>query len=236
MIGDNATKVAWIKDKIETVTIPTNGWYNNFTHWHTADLVLMDEFYAALQETNTANNCWFAGMSEASEYRWFLDMITSTTAGMIDSSCIVSVTIDNVHNLPINHIVTPISVEIDLSSTVLSGKNITSNKGGVLSLGADKYIVEVNASDLVIEITEGIQDYFDVVNPVMLSSTLDGSDLTITTDQKTVITLFSDQIGTVVNRTYSLDTSNVISGVASGTYYVGIMNNTNKTIIEEITI
>jgi hypothetical protein len=236
MVGDDATKVSWIKDKIETVTIPTNGWFNNFTHWHTADLGLMELFYTALQETDSLNNCWFAGMSEASEYRWFLDMITGTTAGFIGSSCFVTVSINNVHNLPISHIITPISVELDLTGTSLDGKDIKSNKGGIVSLGSNKYIVEVNATDLVIEVTEGVQEYYELVNPTLLSSNLVVNDLTITTDQNTVLTLFSDEIGTVIERKYNKDNSHVFSGIVSGTYYLGIMNNTNSTIIETIIV
>ena len=105
----------------------------------------------------------------------------------------------------------------------------------MVKLGDNKWIVDV-AINRPTRITAGTPNYYDLEKPSVLSSVLVGSDLTITTDQETRVTLFSDEVGTVIERKYVDNTTHVFTGITTGTYYLGVMNNTNRTIAETITV
>jgi len=232
--GDNSTRVAWIKDKIDNVTSISGGWFRNFTHFWSADMSLMEAFYTML---GTYDNAWFCGMSEAVDYRWIFDMVTKIDFLQIDNNTLVSsVVVNNKYGLNLNYINDKtISCEIDLTGTLQQGLDIQTDVGKVVKLGDDKWIVDV-AINRPTKITAGTPNYYDLDKPSVLSSVLVGSDLTITTDQETRVTLFSDEVGTVIERKYIDNNTHVFTGITTGTYYLGVMNNTNRTIVETITI
>lgn len=237
MSGTFPERVIWISDKITTVSIPGGGWFRNFTHWHTATVSDMELLYIELKNISDTEveEAWFAGVSEATEYSWFRNMVTGINAVQSGANVTVTVTIDNVFNLDLTHIITPISIEVDLSKTVLTGLDIVSDVGRVRSLGNDIYIVDVYADSLETVLTFGTADYISLDYPAVTLQTFNSGTLIINTDLLTVATLFSDQNGTVVERKNSNATAHTFNGLASGTtFYLAIMTRENKSIIKTI--
>tara|TARA_R110002020_G_scaffold93467_2_gene225497 strand:+ start:2751 stop:4217 length:1467 start_codon:yes stop_codon:yes gene_type:complete len=232
MTGSITERVDWIKDKISTETIPNGGFYRNFTHWHSALMSDMEALYIGLEDVSD-DDCWFSGMSECIEYSVFKNAITSFNAIVVGDSIQVYVRVDDTD---LTTIVTPVNIEVDVTGTPLEGVDIVSSVGEILSLGSNRYLIEVFATNKTTTISEGVQYYLDTVKPSVLTSGLDGSDLTVTTDQETKMTLFSDESGTVIERKYNNDTTHVFNSISSGTYYLGVINNTNRSIIETIIV
>lgn len=226
-----------VETNLNTKTIPDQGWYRNFTHWHSASMSDMETFLIMIKSVVDANpSCWVAGMGEAVEYRWFRNMITGIEITNGSSDVTVNVTIENALDIPLDNIITPISIELNLIGTSLESKDITSDNGRVRSMGNNIFIIDVFVDSLETILTEDLTpDYYNFDDPVIIGNVYGSGTLTIDTDVLTVATLFIDTVGTVVERKLSDATQHVFTSLSgSTTYYLALMTRETKSIIETI--
>lgn len=156
-IGVSKTSaILYIQDQLSKCMVK-NGWYRDFCHWHSCrnenEMETIDEFLQLFRSTVGESFVWTCSNGEALEYLFVRDLCDSITAYEKNGEVIVLAdTIDRYKgtksynfplDVPLETIHTPLSVEIDLSGTSLSGKAIKCNTGKVRSMGNDRYIIEI---------------------------------------------------------------------------------------------
>lgn len=137
--------------------ITQSGWFRDFFHWHSLRnknvLPNLDEFLQIFRTAVTGNFVWTCSNGEAIEYMFVRELCESLTAFEKNGEVVVIAdTVDKFKGLnyfnypgdvPLETMHIPLSVEIDLSSTSLAGQSIVVSSGKVVSLGANKYIIEI---------------------------------------------------------------------------------------------
>lgn len=243
-----------IRDKI-LEAYNNRGAYTDFSHHHSAgsNEMLEDLFKTIgtyLDSTDYRKDCWIAGFGELAEYFWFRQLtkravltdigtklqltlewndLSTTTNGLSDS-------------ILLNMLKTPLSIEIDLTGTFLEGKSIKSNKGKMINLGGNKYIVELYFSDLYagmkcLTLEEGQGDFYDTaVLSAYYSKT--GSSVTVTANKNVRAVLMStpDTIYNITASLYSNEQNKNHSFPLDNTKvsYIGIVDELGNTKLIDI--
>lgn len=196
---DNGKNLVYCQSQIDA-TILNRGWYNDFIHYHSAfnagTFDDVEEFYQMINEATANDFVWKCGYEEAMEYMWLRESIEIVVGNYKNGKARVYLRVSEVLEGMYNLISTPISVEIDLGETPLSGKDVKSNYGQILSLGADKYVIDVPLNKLrdgvfsfIVEEAES-QDYLNFAIPEG-SMSINENTVTVTTDLPTRAVLFT---------------------------------------------
>lgn len=139
--------------------IANGGWISDFCHAHTVwdadDLSFYDTFWSRVDTEIGNANVWRAGNNEVNEYYVLANSIAEI-GSYVDgnkayiairfSDMFIGTSTNGISNIiDPTKIETPISIEIDLTGTVLAGKNLKSAQATVLrNLGANKWIANVS--------------------------------------------------------------------------------------------
>lgn len=205
--GKNQTEVLTYEKNGIVNALDLAGWFRIFIHFHSMQAngtlsyfdTLYNNFYQAVGDAFV----WKCSVGEAMEYMFLREITDRVVANEINGKVFVTADlVDKFKNLetggysqklPLDRLNIPLSVEIDLSNTALSGKAIKASSGKVVSLGSNVYIVEIpfnhkeGFSGIVIE--EGPDGIYNTSIPT--ASALDNGDvLTVTSDMPTKCVLF----------------------------------------------
>ncbi|WP_215225849.1 hypothetical protein [Echinicola shivajiensis] len=241
-------------------TLVNNGWFRDFTHFHSAysfgNLESLDEFMQIVKTSVGADFAWYCSNGEALEYMYLRELCNRVTAQEKDGKVTVILDVDDDFKdmmvdgislaTPLDGINTPLSIQVDLSGTSLSGKSIITTNGKPISLGSDNYIVEVPfksavegfAALVIEEDLEGI-GYLDFTPPV-ITTTIDGEFIEISTDQLTKCAVFQAPLGgelkdvQIYNRSNKLGTIHNFHVESGYEYWVGAINEAGQSSLLKI--
>lgn len=180
-------------------TILNGGWYTDFIHYHQAysdgTFDSVDDFFGFLNDTIGSNFVWRGGFEEAMEYMFLRESIETTVGYEKDGKVTVFMQVSDLLAGKYDKIQTPISIEVDLSSTSLSGKSIKCRSGTIRSIGGDLYIIETRLMNLIDGIYSFIIEESDTADYIDLSLPSATSDVTsnvlnITSSMPTKCVLF----------------------------------------------
>ena len=193
----------------------------------------LDEFFQACRTAFGAENVHTCSNGEALEYMYLRDATNRVVAKDKDGDVYVVVDFDTMVEFPLDQINIPLSVKVDLTGTSLANKSITSSDGKVISLGNNEYIIPVIfRKGLVIQtvkLFESTVGYLDTSQPVITTS-LNGSVLTISTDQPTKMVVYEVDAGGFeydslpVARFNELRIANNFTITSGKDYYIGVIN------------
>lgn len=254
-----------VKD-ILTLTLTNGGWQNNFTHWHSSansakeelKINSYDNYFSALKSVIGNQLVHFCNYGEASEYLTFKSCIEKVSAYAKGDKVGVAVSIKDIFydeilpenllsgKLPYSRVKTPISIEVDLSNTVLANKAIKTNYSKPVSLGDNKYIIEIpfpanNSSIIEIEISEAnTEDYLSVSYPIISNLKYENNIITFDTDLACYSSVFeitdSNTIALVSRQIKERKTKHSIqlSKVDGKSYQIGVITEANKTVLSNV--
>ena len=217
--------------------IVENGWFRDFTHWHTIDQPNeLDEFFESQRSAIGDNDVISLDYGTALQHRFLSDMATPSIFES-GGNLILSVSYaDPYGNLPLDVFNVPLSVEVDTAGSVLEGKDIQSNVP-IRKKGTNQYIVEVpfNNTEETIQVTlsEATEPNYITLNPpVITTNVLSDGVLKVETDKLTKVVLFEVDTGkeifdnpTIISRGNSLASTHKINYIPTGKdLYVGIID------------
>ena len=123
--------------------IDNNGWFRDFTHWHTIEQDNeLDEFFETLRNTISNQDVISLDFGTALQHRFIKDITTVSMNELVDY-IEVNVVYDNtLTNYELNNFIINTSIEIDLTGSVLSGKDISCDYD-IIKKNTDLFIIEV---------------------------------------------------------------------------------------------
>ena len=246
---DTATAINNAKTALQQA-ISNNGWYNDFSHWHWAEFYgdknqfeqLMSEFQTLLKDTNYIS----LGSSEAIEYMWLRKQFKRGGIYQDDNELVLLSEVTNNDDLPYNVIDSTLSLQVDLTGTILENKDITSNVD-ILKVTDNKFIVQVPYSKYdgfrTVRLKETTTPkYLNFSKPAITSKKLTGNDLTVITDKPTNIVVFTTPNdaelyqATLAGRSNIMNTHHTINlpDVTSKDIYIGIITKEKQSILSKL--
>ena len=231
-------------------TINNNGWYNDFSHWHWAELYgdknqfeqLMIEFKTLLNDTNYIS----LGSSEAIEYMWLRKQFKRGGLYQEGNELVLLSEVINDNTLPYSVIDSTLSVQIDLTGTILENKEITSNVD-ILKVADNQFIVQVPYSKYdgfrTIRLKEtSTPKYLNFSKPTITNKQLAGDSLTIVTDKPTNIVVFTTPNGaeiyqaSLAGRSNIMNTNHIIKlpDVTSKDVYIGAITKEKQSTLNKV--
>jgi hypothetical protein len=243
-----------IKDKI-LLAYNNRGFYSDFSHHHSSgsnqNLEHLDRTIGEyLDQNDYRKDCWVCGYGEAAEYFWFRELTRKAVATVMESKVYITLLWEDLKTVQdglsdgilLEQLNTPLSIEIDLSGTVLAGKTIKSTGGKLMALGNNKYLVDFpfrNAVEGVksIVLYEGIGEYYDTSNLAADFSISNGKvEITSNKDTRTVLFTTETDIYAIAPISYSNLTSKKHTHTIdiSKRNYVGVVDELGKTKLLEI--
>ncbi|WP_412521227.1 hypothetical protein [Staphylococcus simulans] len=227
--------------------IDIKGWFNDFSHWHWAEFYGDKNQWAQFMENQKAllNNVNYVslGASEAVEYMWLRKQFKRGGLYEDNGELVLLCETINAEQLPYQSIDTTLSVEVDTTGTVLEGKDITSNTQ-ILKTGTNQYIVQVpykkmsGFSAVRLKATT-TPEYTTRDIPQVLTKTLSGTILTVTTDIRTKLAVFTTATdaelytASVAGRSNNLKTTHTvdIGDVSGKDVYIGVNSSTKQSAL-----
>lgn len=182
------------------ITLLNHGWERIFIHFHSMDenntLSYFDEMYGAFKEATGEAFVWKCSNGEAMEYMFARDSVKRIAAVTREDKIVVVAEFENYFNVRTDLLNIPLSVEIDLTGTILAAKNVKASYGKLVALGADRYILEIPFKDKFSSVVlfEGEGGIFETEIPV-LNYSRSGNVLTVTSDIPTKAVLYAKASG-----------------------------------------
>lgn len=227
--------------------IANGGWYTDFTHWHTSPDTEMEEYFTNQRNTIGASNVVTLDFGEALEHKFLRDMVRRIGLVTKDNAVAIITDVKDSEGLPLITINTDLSVDVDLTGTVLEGKEIKGfGDKGIKKVSTNHFIVEVPYSkrdgfySVVLQET-ATPKYLDFELPYIISAVKNGNKLTVTTDKPTNLVLFKTVLGgalymsTVLKRDNTMSTKHEIdvTGVdfTGIDIYIGVITETKQSIL-----
>lgn len=182
-------------------TIKNGGWYRDFSHWHWGKDTEWGDYFRNQREVIGTNDVVTLDFGTAYEHHFLRKMIKRSGLFTDGSELVIITDTKDENNLPLRTIETPISIKVDLTGTILEGKEIQGiGDRGIRKLAANRYVVEVPYSK-----RDGFEtirlkgtttpNYMDFSLPSIQSVERTGNMLTIITDKKTNIVVFGVPTG-----------------------------------------
>lgn len=246
---DTSTAISNAKTALQQA-INNKGWYNDFSHWHWAEFYgdknqfeqLMNEFKTLLNDTNYIN----LGSSEAIEYMWLRKQFKRGGLYQDGSELVLLSEVINNNDLPYGVIDSTLSVQVNLTGTILENKDITSNTD-ILKVDDNKFIVQVPYSKYdgfrTVRLKEtSTPKYLNFSKPTITSKQLSGDSLTIVTDKPTNIVVFTTPTGaelyqaSLVSRSNIMNTNHIIKlpGVTNKDVYIGAITKEKQSTLNKV--
>ncbi len=232
--------------------IDTNGWYNDFMHWHHMyrdnRTYFFGDYFAMLNAAIGSADVWRATMSEVSSYVILKNCIRRVGSFEHSGKVYVSVHLKDEYKgvvtdgvddaIDTDLLTTPLSIEIDLAGTALAGKNIACDRARMIRrLSANKWIVSVKPQSFKegyftfeIKETAGTTHYY---NPATPNLSVNGTTVISNMDCKFVVwrklAADDDRLVSVVSRTIEYGRSVPVTIESGYTYYVGAISRSNMS-------
>lgn len=231
-------------------TINNNGWYNDFSHWHWAELYgdknqfeqLMIEFKTLLNDTNYIS----LGSSKAIEYMWLRKQFKRGGLYQDGNELVLLSEVINNNDLPYSVIDSTLSVQVNLTGTILENKDITSNTD-ILKVDDNKFIVQIPYSKYdgfrAVRIKETTTpNYLNFNKPAIITKKTSGSNLTVVTDSPTNVVVFTTPIGgelyqaSLVSRSNIMNTNHIIKlpDVTNKDVYIGAITKEKQSTLNKV--
>lgn len=224
--------------------IQAGGWYTDFSHWHTSPDTELQEYYASQRTTIGSRDIAIVDFGTAIEYQFLKKMVRRISLYSTNGKIVIAVDTKNNDSLKLDCIKTSLSVDVDLTGTILQGKEI---KGcGIRKLGLNHFIVEVpyfqkdGFQSVTLEETL-TPSYSDFTIPSIVSAVKSGNTLTVVTDKPTNLVLFTTALGgalytaSVLKRDSTMTTTHTVdvTGVsfASLDTYIGVITSEKQSIL-----
>lgn len=238
MSGDRQANLQQVGQALEDA-INAGGWYRDFTHWHTVETGELEEYFSQQRSIIGDRNVVTLSYMEAIEYMKLRQAITEIKFFEADGKIYVTTEMPYV---PVfrRDINTTISVEVDLTGTILEGKEIKTNYG-TQKLGDNKYIIEVPIDDYCIIESDSIGQYLDLGLPNITSVSRSGTVLTIITNKPTNVTVFETPLNgqtyqanlrkrsNVMSTNHAIDISDI--AYLSRDIYIGAITGTKQSVL-----
>lgn len=227
-----------------------NGWFNDFSHWHWAEFYgdkdQLEQFFNQQNTILDGVNYVSLGSGEAVEYMWLRKQFKRGGIYQDGSDLVLICDVRDDANLPYSTIDTTLSIEIDLTGTILEGKEISST-ADIIKVSTDKFIVQVPYSKRdgfrAVRLTYTLEPrYLDLTLPIVNSATTSGDILKVTTDKPTNIVIFSIPTGgelyqaEIISRSNTLESQHeVVVGDTSGKdVYIGAITSSKQSILHKL--
>lgn len=244
--SDMATALNNSKTNLQKA-IDAKGWFNDFSHWHWAEFYGDKNQWSQFMEGQKSllNNINYVslGASEAVEYMWLRKQFKRGGLYEDNGELVLLCETINAEQLPYQSIDTTLSVKVDTSGTILEGKEITSNTQ-ILKLDTNQYIIQVPYKKMsgfsTVRLKATITPEYATRNiPQVLTKTLSGTILTVTTDIKTKLAVFTTETGaelysaSVAGRSNNLKTTHTvdIGDVSGKDVYIGVNSSTKQSTL-----
>lgn len=246
---DTPTAINNAKTALQTA-VDTNGWYNDFSHWHWADTYgdknqfeqLMTEFKTLLNGVNYIS----LGASEAIEYMWLRKQFKRGGLYQDGNELVLLSEVTNDNTLPYSVIDSTLSVQINLTGTILENEEITSN-ADILKVASNQFIVQVPYSKYdgfrTVRIKETTTpNYLNLNKPTIVSKKITGNDLTVVTDRPTNVVVFTTPIegelyqASLVSRSNIMNTNHIIKlpDVTNKDVYIGATTKEKQSTLNKV--
>lgn len=246
---DTSTAINNAKSALQQ-TINNNGWYNDFSHWHWAELYgdknqfeqLMIEFKTLLNGINYIS----LGSSEAIEYMWLRKQFKRGGLYQDGDELVLLSEVINNNDLPYSVMNSTLSIQIDLTGTILENKDITSNTD-ILKVDDNKFIVQIPYSKYDGFRTARIKEttnpkYLNFNKPSIITKNISESNLTVVTDRLTNVVVFTTPIGgelyqaSLVSRSNIMNTNHIIKlpDVTSKDVYIGTITKEKQSTLNKV--
>lgn len=230
-------------------TINNNGWYNDFSHWHWAELYgdknqfdqLMTEFKSLLNDTNYIS----LGSSEAIEYMWLRKQFKRGGVYQDGNELVLLSEVTNDNTLPYSVINSTLSVQVNLTGTILENKDITSNTD-IIKVASNQFIVQIPYSKYdgfrTVRIKEtSSPTYLNFSKPTIVSKQLNSDTLMVVTDRPTNLVVFTTPTdaelyqASLVSRSNIMSTNHIIKlpDVTSKDIYIGAITKEKQSILNK---
>lgn len=238
MVGDRSTVLAECSTALSNA-IANGGWYRDFTHWHSCEGTMLEDYFRTQRETIGSNDVAVIDYLTAIEYMKFRQGLNKINFHTYESEVYISADV-NRHPVLSRDMETTLSVEIDTTDTILAGKELVSNYG-IQKLSTNVFIVEVpyNGYATLSESTTG--KYLDFSLPSVTSADISNGKLNVSTSKETKVTVFSVPKGqelynaTIVGRNNVFSDSHAIDigAINTTTYdiYVGFISEEKQSIL-----
>lgn len=245
---DTPTAINNAKTALQTA-VDTNGWYNDFSHWHWAEFYgdknqfeqLMTEFKTLLNGVNYIS----LGASEAIEYMWLRKQFKRGGLYQDGNELVLLSEVANDNALPYSAIDSTLSVQVNLTGTILEGKEIISN-ADILKVANNQFIVQVPYSKYdgfrTVRIKEtSTPKYLSFSKPTIVSKQLNSDTLTVVTDRPTNVVVFTTPTdaelyqASLVSRSNIMNTNHIIKlpDVTSKDIYIGAITKEKQSILNK---
>lgn len=245
---DTSTAINNAKTALQQA-INNKGWYNDFSHWHWAEFYgdknqfeqLMTEFKILLNDTNYIS----LGSSEAIEYMWLRKQFKRGGLYQDGNELVLLSEVINNNALPYSVINSTLSVQVDLTGTILENKEITCNTD-ILKVANNQFIVQVPYSKYdgfrTIRIKETTTPkYLNFNKPSIVTKQISGSNLTIVTDRPTNVVVFTTPTGaelyqaSLVSRSNIMNTNHTINipDITGKDVYIGAITKEKQSILNK---
>jgi len=227
--------------------ITNGGWYRDFAHWHNDIDTELAEYYAGQRATIGANDVANLDFGTAYEHYFLRDMVRRISLYTHGSEMVLVVDVKDANSLPLKDIETPLSVDLDLTGTILEGKEIKGvNDKGIRKLAPNHFIVEVPYAKAdgfqAVTLQETLTpDYLDFALPSISGVTKETNTVTVMTNKLTNVVLFSVARGgqlytaTILKRDSVLSLIHAIdvTGIDFSTLdvYIGVITKEKQSIL-----
>ncbi|UTH10773.1 hypothetical protein [Macrococcoides canis] len=231
-------------------TINTGGWYNDFSHWHWAEFYgdknQIDQWLTDQKALLNGVNYVSLGASEAVEYMWLRKQFKRGGIYQDGDELVLVCDVINEEKIPYETIDTTLSINVDLTGTILEGKDITSATD-IIKSSENQYIIQVPYSNY-----DGFRSirlkqttapkYLTLEKPQIVTKGIEGTSLNVTTDVETKLVVFSVPKGQelhnaiIIQRsnTYAREHSINIRDFLESDIYIGIVNKSGKSVLGKV--
>lgn len=228
--------------------ISENGWYNDFSHWHWAeqygDVNQLEQFFSQQNAILNGANYVSLGSGEAVEYMWLRKQFKRGGIYQKGGGLVLVCDVKNDDDLPYSTISQTLSVEVDVTDTVLANQELEATSD-ILKVSDNKFIVQVpynrkdGFSSVHLNVTSN-PNYLDLSLPNLISSDANENEIRIVSDRKTKAVLFKIPIGgnmyqaEVVERSQEYSEEHAFTTVSGYDFYVGLITKSGQSTLTKI--
>lgn len=233
-----------------TQAIENGGWFRDFTHWHNSTGgPKLNDFFETQKAAMGEHDVVSLDFGTALEYMFLRKMATRSGIYTSGNELVLMTQTKNVEDVNPNPINTSLSVEVDLTGTLLEGKEIEGvGDKGIIKKSANHFIIEVPYSKKdgfhVVKLRESFSpNYLDLSLPVILSVNKNGNVLSVVTDKPTKVVVFAADKGAIfyqsktlkrdstLNTSHSFDLSGVDFTIKD--IYIGAVTKERQSVLSD---